>query len=234
VLLDGVAGNRIHDGGRVRFGLDGKLYWTVGEAGDPQLAQDLSSFNGKILRINADGTIPADNPFPGSPVYSYGHRNPQGLAWQAGTGRLYATEHGPSGGIGGAGQDEINYIEPGKNYGWPTIVGDQTQEGMVPPILQSGEAETWAPSGTTFVTGGPWDGSLVFTGLAGQTLYRLVLDRSDPRKVIDVEKYFSGEFGRLRDVVQGPDGALYILTNNRDGRGLPRPGDDRILRLTWK
>lgn len=232
VLLDSVAGNIIHDGGRVKFGPNGKLYWSVGETGDPQLAQDLSSLNGKILRINLDGTIPVDNPFSGSPVYSYGHRNPEGLAWQPETARLYSTEHGPSGGFYGAGQDEVNYIEPGKNYGWPVIRGEQTHEGMVNPIIQSGESETWAPAGATFVTGGPWDGSLLFAGLRGQTLYRVVLDKNDPSKVISFEKHFAGQFGRLRDVVQGPDGALYILTNNRDGRGSPRTGDDRILRLT--
>lgn len=232
VLLDGAAGNSIHDGGRVKFGPDGKLYWTLGEAGNPALAQDLSSLNGKILRINPDGTIPADNPFPGSPVYSYGHRNPQGLAWQPVTGLLYETEHGPSGGIYGFGQDEVNYIEPGKNYGWPVVHGGQSNAGMVDPIVQSGPSETWAPTGATFVTGGPWDGSLVFSGLLGQTLYRLQLDRTDPRKVTSFEKYFSNRFGRLRDAVQGPDGALYILTNNTDGRGSTRPGDDRILRLT--
>lgn len=232
VLLDGAAGNIIHDGGRVKFGPDGKIYWTLGETGNPQLAQDLSSLNGKILRINPDGTIPADNPFPGSPVYSYGHRNPEGLAFQPGTNRLYSTEHGPSGGFYGQGQDEINYIELGENYGWPVIHGDQTHEGMVNPILQSGESETWAPSGATFVTGGPWDGSLLFAGLRGETLYRLVLDKNDPRKVISFDKYLVDQYGRLRDVVQGPDGALYILTNNTDGRANPRPGDDRILRLT--
>jgi glucose/arabinose dehydrogenase len=234
VLLDGAAGNSIHDGGRVKFGPDGKLYWTVGEAGNPQLAQDLTSLNGKILRINSDGTIPTDNPFPGSPVYSYGHRNPEGLAWQADTGRFYATEHGPSGGVGGTGQDEINYIEPGKNYGWPVIHGDQTHDGMVTAVIQSGESETWAPSGATFVTGGPWDGSLLFAGLRGETLYLLALDKNDPRKVITFKKYLAGQFGRMRDVVQGPDGTLYILTNNRDGRGSPRQGDDRILKLTLK
>ncbi len=232
VLLDGAAGNSVHDGGRVKFGPDGKLYWTMGEAGNPNFAQDLSSLNGKILRINPDGTIPADNPFPGSPVYSYGHRNPQGLDWQPGTGRLYETEHGPSGGIYGFGQDEVNYIEPGKNYGWPVVHGGQSNAGMVDPIMQSGPSETWAPTGATFVTGGPWDGSLVFSGLLGQTLYRLQLDKADPRKVASFEKYFQNRFGRLRNAQQGPDGALYILTNNTDGRGSPRPGDDRILRLT--
>ena len=232
VLLDGAAGNIIHDGGRVKFGPDGKIYWTLGETGNPQLAQDLSSLNGKILRINTDGTIPADNPFPGSPVYSYGHRNPEGLAFQLGTNRLYSTEHGPSGGLYGQGQDEINYIEAGKNYGWPVIHGDQTREGMINPIIQTGESETWAPSGATFISGGAWDGSLVFAGLRGETLYRLVLDKNDPIKVISFDKYLAGQYGRLRDVVQGPDGALYILTNNTDGRGNPRPGDDRILRLT--
>jgi glucose/arabinose dehydrogenase len=233
VLLDGAAGNVFHDGGRVKFGPDGKLYWTVGETGNPALAQDLKSLNGKILRINPDGTIPADNPFPGSPVYSYGHRNPEGLAWQPGTNRLYETEHGPSGGVYGEGQDEVNYIEPGKNYGWPVVHGDQTHEGMIDPIIQSGESETWAPSGCTFVTGGPWDGSFVFAALRGETLYKLVVDNNDPTKVISLYGYLTGQYGRLRDVVQGPDGALYVITNNTDGRGNPRPGDDRILRLTF-
>src|SRR4030042_4256826 len=135
VLLDSAAGNVFHDGGRVKFGPDGKLYWTLGETGNPQLAQDLTSLNGKILRINPDGTMPANNPFSGSFVFSYGHRNPQGLAWQPGTDRLYSTEHGPSGGFYGQGQDEVNYIEPGKNYGWPVIHGDQSREGMVNPII---------------------------------------------------------------------------------------------------
>jgi aldose sugar dehydrogenase len=234
ILLDNVSGGSIHDGGRVKFGPDGKLYWTIGEAGNPALAQDTSSSNGKILRLNPDGTVPDDNPFRGSPVYSYGHRNPQGLAWQPGTNRLYATEHGPSGGAYGVGQDEVNYIEPGKNYGWPSIIGDAARENMISPVIQSGESETWAPGGAAFINGGPWDGSLIFTGLRGQSLYRLVPDKNDPRKVVTFEKLLAGQYGRLRDVVQGPDGAIYILTNNRDGRGSPQPGDDKILRLTLK
>lgn len=232
ILLDGVAGGSTHDGGRVKFGPDGKLYWTTGETGIANLAQDVNSLNGKILRINPDGSIPADNPFPGSPVYTWGNRNPEGLAWQPGTGRMYATEHGPSGGQGGVGQDEVNFIEAGKNYGWPVITGNQSGPGMVSPVIQSGPGETWAPGGATFVTGGTWNGSLLFTGLRGETLYRLLIDENNPVKVNGLEKYFVGQFGRLRDVVQGPDGAFYILTNNRDGRGIPKPGDDKILRVT--
>jgi len=230
ILIDGIRGASNHDGGRVRFGPDDKLYWTMGDAQDSDLAQDISSLNGKILRLNPDGTIPDDNPFPNSIVYSYGHRNPQGLAWQPGTGRLYATEHGPSG-FQGSGQDEVNFIEAGKNYGWPIIYGDKTQSDMVTPVIQSGSSETWAPAGATFVVGGPWDGSLLFVGLRGQSLYRLTLDINDPFKVLDFERLLVGEFGRLRDVAQGPDNAIYILTSNRDGRGRPSEGDDKLLRL---
>jgi glucose/arabinose dehydrogenase len=231
VLLDGILGASNHDGGRVKFGPDGKLYWTTGDAQNGALAQDPSSLNGKILRINPDGTIPSDNPFR-SAVYSYGHRNSEGLAWQPGTGRLYATEHGPSGEKGCC-QDEVNLIEPGKNYGWPIISGDEQREGMVSPIIQSGSNATWAPSGATFVTRGPWAGSLVFAGLRGQALYRLTLDPNDPRKVQNLQVLFQGQFGRLRDVVEGPDGALYILTSNSDGRGSPSPEGDKVLRLTF-
>lgn len=233
VLVDGVAGNNNHNGGRVKFGPDGKLYWTMGDAQNTRLSQDLSSLNGKILRLNPDGTIPSDNPLGKSLVYSYGHRNPQGLAWQPGTGRLYATEHGPSGLLDCC-RDEVNLIEPGKNYGWPVIRGDQTQDGMVAPILHSGENATWAPGGAAFVTRGAWAGSLLFTGLRGQSLYRLVLDAGDPRKVIAFEVFFGRRFGRLRDVTEGPDGKIYILTSNRDGRGRAAQDDDRVLRLVFK
>ena len=231
VLMDEVAGAPNHDGGRVRFGPDGRLYWTMGDAQQQDLAQDRASPNGKILRLNADGTIPGDNPLPNSPVYSVGHRNPQGLSWQPGTRRLYATEHGPSGGQGCC-RDEVNYIEPGSNYGWPVITGDERRDGMLPPVIHSGTSLTWAPGGAAFVSRGPWAGSLVFTGLRGQALYRVVLDPNDPRKVVNFETLFERQFGRLRDVVEGPDGALYILTSNRDRRGSPAPDDDRVIRLT--
>ena len=232
VLLDDVRGSRVHDGGRVKFGPDGKLYWTMGDAGNMPLAQSLDSWNGKILRINSDGTVPADNPFPGSPIYSYGHRNPQGLAWQPGTGRLYASEHGPSGAQSCC--DEVNYVQAGMNYGWPQVFGDRTAAGTVPPIVQSGpqSANTWAPGGATFVSSGPWAGSLLFVGLRGESLYRVALDPANPTAVLGFERLLQGEYGRLRDVVEGPDGALYIATSNRDGRGRPVANDDRVLRLT--
>ncbi|MBI2531836.1 MAG: PQQ-dependent sugar dehydrogenase [Deltaproteobacteria bacterium] len=233
VLIDNIAAANNHDGGRVKFGPDGKLYWSMGDAQESRLAQNLASLNGKILRLNPDGSVPKDNPFPNSYVYSYGRRNPQGLAWQPKTGRLYATEHGPSG-FQGCCRDEVNLIEPGKNYGWPEVRGDESREGMVSPVIHAGTSETWAPAGASFATRGPWAGSLLFTGLRGQTLYRVQLDPNDPRKAVQLERHFYRRFGRLRDVVEGPDGNLYLLTSNRDGRGNPTDDDDRLIRLSFK
>lgn len=234
VLIDGMPGQSNHDGGRIRFGPDGKLYFTIGDAQDPKLSQDLDSRAGKIMRMGPDGTIPADNPFPGSPVYSWGHRNPQGLAWDPKTGKLYSSEHGQSA------HDEINLIEAGANYGWPLIEGDATvpkpgtaAPGGVklrPPLVHSG-SDTWAPSGMTFVTKGPWAGSLLVANLRGEQLLKVKLKEGDPEKVEKVEKLYKGEWGRVRSVTEGPDGSLYVLTNNRDGRGNPTQGDDRIIRL---
>lgn len=231
VLVENVRGAAIHDGGRVRFGPDGKLYWSMGDAGVDTAAQDLGSPLGKIHRMETDGSAPADNPWPGSTVYSYGHRNPQGFAWHPETGQLYATEHGPSGRQGCC-LDEVNLIQAGGNYGWPLITGDERGEGLISPIWHSGTDGTWAPGGAAFATAGPWAGSLLFTGLRGQALYRLVLDPSQPSLAVALEPYLERQLGRIRDVVTGGDGSVYILTSNRDGRGSPAAQDDRLLRVT--
>jgi glucose/arabinose dehydrogenase len=226
VLVEGIPGAGIHDGGRLKFGPDGKLYATTGDAADSSLAQGTTTLAGKILRLNADGSVPADNPFPGSPIYSLGHRNPQGLAWQPGTGRLYATEHGPSG------NDEVNVIEPGQNYGWPVVQGRQVDARFAGPITLY--SPSVAPAGAVFYDGeplAPWRGSLFFTTLAGRHLHRLVVGGADGRQVLEEERLFDGTYGRLREVVQGPDGNLYFTTSNRDGRGNPAASDDRVLRI---
>ena len=230
ILIDEIPGGPFHDGGRIKFGPDGKLYITTGDAGNVDLAQDKSSIAGKILRINSDGTIPGDNPFSDSPIYSIGHRNPQGLDWDD-SGRLVATEHGPSGFYGVA-QDEINVIESGLNYGWPDIIGSQTKEGLITPILNTGD-DTWAPSGSDFYDGQKipdWNGKYFVATLRGTHLHMIEFDLEN-NQVISNEKLFDGEFGRLRDVATGPDGYLYILTSNKDGRGAPLPNDDKILRV---
>jgi glucose/arabinose dehydrogenase len=231
ILIDKIPGAAIHDGGRIRFGPDSKLYITTGDAANANLAQDISSLAGKILRINSDGTIPSDNPFPNSPVYSYGHRNPQGLDWDPKTGRLVVTEHGPSGERGFA-HDEINVIEAGKNYGWPDVVGDESDPRFVSPIFHTGQV-AWAPSGASFYNSDkiPFlSGKFLVATLRGIHLHVFELDLNQ-NKIVSDHAILSGEFGRLRDIVQGSDGYLYLLTSNRDGRGAPSPNDDRILRI---
>lgn len=219
VILDGIPGSSQHDGGRIAFGPDKKLYITTGDAGTSSNAQDTSSLSGKILRVNDDGSIPSDNPFS-SAVYSYGHRNPQGLAWDKGQ-VLWATEHGRS--VPKSGFDEVNRIEKGKNYGWPTIQGDESRAGMETPVIHSGANDTWAPSGMAVV-----GNTLFFTGLRGQALYSA---RIEGGTLQDLTTSVSQEYGRLRTVVVGADTRLYILTNNTDGRGKPKSGDDKIIRL---
>lgn len=231
VLLDGIPGNHLHNIGAFEFGPDGMLYVTSGEIFQPQLAQDPASLNGKILRMTRDGGVPADNPFPGSYVYSLGHRNPQGIAFHPETNALWSTEHGPSEEQGCC-MDEVNRIEAGGNYGWPIIRGSEEQDGLIPPATYSGDTITWAPTGGFFVTQGEWAGSMLFTGLRGQALYRVVFNSADPNKIDAVERYLYRTLGRLRNVVEGPDGRIYIAVSNQDGRGDPLGIDDRIVVFT--
>jgi len=214
VIVDKIPGAANHNGGRIKFGPDNFLYITTGDAGSPSRAQNRNSLAGKILRVTDEGKPAPGNPF-NSPVYSYGHRNPQGLAWDN-EGRLWATEHGQSA------LDELNLIKQGVNYGWPTIRGNEKRAGMENPVLHSGPGITWAPSGAAY-----FSGSIFFGGLRGETLYEAVLESGQ----VDLNGYLEGKFGRLRDVVLGPDNFLYITTSNKDGRGVVREGDDKIIRV---
>ena len=232
VLRDAIPGGEQHDGGRLRFGPDGKLYLTVGDGEVDARAQDDRSPNGKVLRMNSDGSIPSDNPFGGSAVWSLGHRNPQGIAWHPDTGALYETEHGPSGVFPLCCQDEVNLIEKGKNYGWPIVTGQPRDARYADPLVWSGRTDTWAPSGATFITKpGPLRGSFLFAALRGTHLHRVVFG-PDGRSVAFEERLLVNEYGRLRDVFELPNGQLLVLTSNRDARGRAAPTDDRILLVT--
>jgi glucose/arabinose dehydrogenase len=234
ILLDGIPGNNNHDGGRLKFGPDGKLYVTTGDAENGANAQNPSSLAGKILRLNKDGSVPADNPTAGSAVWSLGHRNVQGIAWQPDTGALYETEHGPSDPFPNCCNDEVNLIVPGANYGWPTIRGSGGDARFRDPLLDSGRVETWAPSGTAFATkAGPIRGSLLFATLRGQHLHRVVFG-PDGRTVLFQEKLLTNQYGRLRDVFEIASGEFLVLTSNRDGRGVPAADDDRVLLVTLR
>ena len=232
VILDRIPASSWHDGGRIQFGPDGMLYAATGDAIVPELSQDASSLAGKILRMDRDGGAPADNPWEGSLVYSMGHRNPQGMDWDR-DGRMIITEHGPSGRLG-VGHDEINVIAKGANYGWPVVIGDSIGGGGTPyenPAFHTG-GSTWAPSGAEFYESDvipEWQGRYFVATLLGRTLQMVQLGPDGA--VVSHTPLFEGEFGRLRDVQTGPDGHLYVLTSNRDGRGAPVPEDDRILRI---
>lgn len=218
VLVSGIAKGLIHDGGRLAFGPDGMLYATTGDAGNPPNSQNLASLNGKILRMRPDGTVPADNPFPGSLVYSYGHRNVQGLAWDP-SGRLWSAEFGQDT------WDELNLIRPGANYGWPVVegIGDTADGRYTNPVVQWHPAEA-SPSGLAY-----WRGSLYLAALRGERLWRVPVDNDG--QVGTPQALLVGTYGRLRSVMAAPDGSLWVLTNNTDSRGEPKPGDDRLLRF---
>ncbi|MFG1936016.1 PQQ-dependent sugar dehydrogenase [Micromonospora tulbaghiae] len=216
VLVSGIARSAVHDGGRIAFGPDGMLYAGIGDAGVATRAQDLTSRNGKILRIRPDGGVPPGNPFPGSLVYSYGHRNVQGLAWDR-QGRLFATEFGQST------WDEVNRIVPGGNYGWPLVEGGAGDPRFRDPVVVWPPAQA-SPSGAAFTRG-----TLYVAALRGARLWAVPVDPAGRVGVPVAE--LAGTYGRLRTVEVAPDGALWVATSNRDGRGTPAAGDDRILRF---
>jgi len=223
---------RFHAGSRIAFGPDGKLYITVGDALNRNDAQDPGSLAGKLLRINKDASIPIDNPFPKSSVWSYGHRNSQGIDWHPETEELYSSEHGPSVFDGRSGGDEINRILKGQNYGWPLVSHEKRLEGTIAPIIQYTPAE---PPGSLLIYSGnalPQFKNNIFVGsLKGEGLLRISLDEDDPDLVRSTEKLFDGEYGRIRTVIEGPDGSIYFGTSNQDGRGRPHQRDDRIFRI---
>jgi len=219
IIIQNIPGASNHDGGRIKFGPDGLLYIGTGDAGNEDNAQNTASLAGKILRVHDDGSVPTDNPFKNA-VYSYGHRNVQGLAWDD-QGRLWATEHGRSGLQ--SGYDELNLIKKGANYGWPEIQGDETRSGMEKPIINSGPNKTWAPSGALFK-----DNKIYFAGLRGEALYEATISND---KVTAFTEHFTGQYGRLRTVTADLNGVIHILTNNTDGRGNPKSNDDKLIKV---
>ncbi len=235
IVIENVPAAPNHAGTRARFGPDAKLYITTGDATKWDLAQDMTSLAGKTLRLNDDGSVPDDNPFVSqkgtrSEIWSLGHRNAQGLAWQPGTGLMFQTEHGPSQFEGrGGGADEVNIVEAGKNYGWPTIWGTRTQAGLEPPLLEYTPA--CAPASGAFYNGDKFPafkGNYFFGCLRSARIIRVVLDG---RNVVRQENLLEGNVGRVREIAEGPDGFLYFSTSNRDGRGTPAENDDRIMRI---
>jgi glucose/arabinose dehydrogenase len=216
-ILTGIRRGDIHDGGRIAFGPDGKLYASVGEAGDGELAQDPASLNGKILRMNADGSVPRDNPFADSLVWTLGHRNVEGFAWDS-SGRLWATEFGQDE------FDELNLIRSGRNYGWPEVEGRGPTDGgrFTNPLVTWSTSEA-SPSGAAIRSG-----ELYIGALQGQAVLRVRLNGQRAQKL---NPLLQEAYGRIRTVERAPDGSLWVTTSNRDGRGSPKPGDDRILRL---
>ncbi len=234
IIIEKIPAAQFHAGCRLRFGPDGKLYITTGDATRRDLAQRLDSLAGKTLRLNDDGSVPSDNPFAGRKdarpeIWSYGHRNGQGIDFQPGTNLLFETEHGPSGFDGPGGGDEMNLVEKGKNYGWPTIHHTETRAGMEAPLLEYTPA--CAPASGMFYRGSAFPdfrGNFFFGCLRGARIIRVILDG---RRVVSQENLLEGKYGRIRDIAEGPDSYLYFSTSNTDGRGTAAADDDRILRL---
>ncbi|MFM9905919.1 MAG: PQQ-dependent sugar dehydrogenase [Pyrinomonadaceae bacterium] len=235
VIIDGIPGAPNHSGSRCRFGPDGRLYVTTGDSTDWLLAQKLDSLAGKTLRLNDDGTVPQDNPFIKTPgarteIWTYGNRNPQGIAFQPGSNLMFETEHGPSFFEGkGSGGDEVNILEKGKNYGWPEIHHTETRAGMESPLLEYSPA--CAPGSAMFYNASvfpAFKGNFFFGCLRGAKIIRVVLDG---RKVVSQENLLTNSYGRIREMAEGPDGYIYFATSNRDGRGTSAKDDDRIMRI---
>jgi aldose sugar dehydrogenase len=238
-IIENIPASQYHAGTRLKFGPDGKLYITTGDATKQSLAQKLNSINGKTLRLNDDGTIPNDNPFINQKgarpeIWSYGHRNAQGLDFHPETGAMFQTEHGPSI-IDGVslfkrrGGDEVNIVERGKNYGWAEISHNMTRSGMETPIIEYSPAI--APASGMFYRGSlfpEFKNNFFFGALKGEAIIRLVLDG---RKIISQDKLLEKQMGRIREVAEAADGSIYFSTSNRDGRGDPAKEDDRILRI---
>jgi glucose/arabinose dehydrogenase len=233
-IIENLPAARFHAGTALGFGPDRKLYITTGDATDRALAQRLDSLAGKTLRLNADGSIPPDNPFSNqasarAEIWSLGHRNSQGLDWQPGTGVMFQTEHGPSGFDGPGGGDEVNIVEKGKNFGWPIIHHKESRDGFESPLLEFTPAV--APASAMFYKGSAFPemrNNFLFCTLKGECLVRVVLDG---RRAVQQQRLLERKYGRLRAITEGPDGAIYFSTSNRDGRGNRASDDDRILRL---
>lgn len=222
-----------HAGTRARFGPDGKLYITTGDATDKAIAQQTASLGGKTLRLNDDGTIPPDNPFVGNKnyrpeIWTVGHRNAQGLAWSP-EGLMFQTEHGPSGFDGRGGGDEVNIVERGKNYGWAIVSHKESKPDLESPLLEYTPA--CAPASGMFYSGKlfpEFKGNFLFGCLRGERIIRVQLD---DRKVVGQENLLEEKYGRIREMAEAPDGSIWFSTSNRDGRGSAAKDDDRILRI---